>query len=90
MHYFAKQRGRNGFCKNPTAKQFSESFKYLLICDLLASPTGANCETGEILTDLTDLTDLLIKNSFKLRKLLDLGRIGVTPPSIPTATNFGQ
>jgi hypothetical protein len=33
-HFFAFQRGTQGFCQNPTTKQFRQGFKYSLITDV--------------------------------------------------------
>lgn len=78
-HYFSYHRGRNGFCKNPTAKQFAESFKYLLICDLLGSSSGTNCEKSE-------KTDLVSQNCHRFKKILQFRRKSVTQPGTSVRT----
>jgi hypothetical protein len=46
-HFFAFQRGTQGFCKNPTTKHFRQGFKYSLITDVFRNKLGANCETHQ-------------------------------------------
>jgi hypothetical protein len=56
--YFGKIRKQRGRNVNPTCQQFTESYKTLLVQEIVASPRGGNCERTN-LTNICSLKSLL-------------------------------
>lgn len=57
-NYFGKIRKQRGRNVNPTCQQFTESYKTLLVQEIVASPRGGNCERTN-LTNICSLKSLL-------------------------------
>jgi hypothetical protein len=66
-HFFAFQRGTQGFCQNPTTKQFRQGFKYAILNGIFRNKLGTNCEVHEKVFPLAQFSE-------RIRTLLELPR----------------